>query len=69
MTDPDVDTQPFVVMLTYCTARFAHGVVDLDAACISRLAEKIPRCGANPIGMEETTMNASSRECDHTRRV
>jgi hypothetical protein len=28
--------------LVICAARFAHGVVDLDAACTSRLAEKFP---------------------------
>lgn len=28
--------------LVICAARFAHGVVDLDAACVDRLAEKFP---------------------------
>jgi hypothetical protein len=32
--------------LVICTARFAHGIVDLDAACVARLAEKFPAAPA-----------------------
>lgn len=32
----------YLADLVICAARFADGVVDLDAACASRLAEKFP---------------------------
>jgi hypothetical protein len=28
--------------LVICTARFSHGIVDLESACVARLAEKFP---------------------------
>lgn len=28
--------------LIICAVRYAHGIVDLDAACVARLAEKFP---------------------------
>jgi len=32
----------YLADLVICAARFAHGVVDLDIACVTRLAEKFP---------------------------
>ncbi len=32
----------YLADLVICAARFGHGVVDLDAACKARLAEKFP---------------------------
>jgi hypothetical protein len=32
----------YLADLVICAARFGDGVVDLDAACVSRLAEKFP---------------------------
>lgn len=32
--------------LVICTARFAHGITDLDEECVSRLAEKFPLVGS-----------------------
>ncbi len=33
----------YLADLVICAARFGHGVVDLDAACAARLAEKFPK--------------------------
>ena len=32
----------YLADLIICAARFGRGVVDIDAACVSRLAEKFP---------------------------
>lgn len=37
------EVQKYLADLVICAARFAHGVVDLDAACSARLAEKFPQ--------------------------
>lgn len=34
------EVEKYLADLVLCAARFAHGTADLDAACISRLAEK-----------------------------
>lgn len=36
------EVDKYLADLVICAARFAHGVVDLEAACVSRLAEKFP---------------------------
>jgi hypothetical protein len=36
------EIEKYLADLVICAARFGHGVVDLDAACVSRLAEKFP---------------------------
>lgn len=36
------EVDKYLADLVICAARFGHGVVDLDAACASRLAEKFP---------------------------
>lgn len=36
------EVQNYLADLVICSARFGHGVVDLETACISRLAEKFP---------------------------
>lgn len=32
----------YLADLVICASRFAHGIVDLDEACVARLAEKFP---------------------------
>jgi hypothetical protein len=36
------EIEKYLADLVICASRFADGVVDLDAACISRLNEKFP---------------------------
>jgi len=36
------DTAKYLADLVICATRFANGLVDLDEACTSRLAEKFP---------------------------
>jgi hypothetical protein len=36
------ETAKYLADLVICAARFAQGTVDLDAACVERLAEKFP---------------------------
>ena len=36
------EVDKYLADLVLCAARFAHGVTDLDAACVARLAEKFP---------------------------
>ena len=38
---PD-EVEKYLADLVICATRFSNGVVDLDAACVSRLAEKFP---------------------------
>jgi hypothetical protein len=37
-----VELEKYLADLVICAARFGHGIVDLDVACVSRLAEKFP---------------------------
>lgn len=36
------EVERYLADLVICAARFGSGVVDLDAACVARLAEKFP---------------------------
>lgn len=36
------EVDKYLADLVICAARFAHGVVDLDTACVLRLADKFP---------------------------
>lgn len=40
-TRPD-EVSKFLADLVICAARFGHEIVDLDAVCVARLAEKFP---------------------------
>jgi hypothetical protein len=37
------EVERYLADLVICAARFSHGLVDLDAACVSRLAEKFSK--------------------------
>jgi hypothetical protein len=37
------EVSKYLADLVICAARFSDGVVDLDEACVSRLAEKFPK--------------------------
>lgn len=39
------EVEKYLADLVICAARFAQGVVDLDAACAKRLTEKFPIVG------------------------
>jgi hypothetical protein len=44
----DTEVAKALADIVICAARFANGVVDLDAACAARLAEKFPATATPP---------------------
>lgn len=55
------EVETYLADLVICAARFSHGIVDLNAACVTRLAEKFseqkhcPSCKAPWQPQNETT--------------